>query len=134
MKTRKVLTLEDARKVAAAAEFEARRNNWNVCIAVVDDGAHLLHFERLDGSQLASVDIAIAKARSAMLGRRPTKIYEDMVNNGRYAALTMPGITHLEGGIPIVVDGEPVGAVGVSGVKSSQDAQIAQAGIDALVA
>jgi glc operon protein GlcG len=134
MKTRKILTLEDARKIAAAAEYEARRNNWNVCIAVVDDGAHLLHFERLDGAQLASVDIAIAKARSAMLGRRPTKIYEDMVNNGRYAALTMPGITHLEGGIPIVVDGEPVGAVGVSGVKSSQDAQIAQAGIDALVA
>jgi len=132
MKTKKALTLDDARIIAAAAEAEALKNRWNVCIAIVDDGAHLLHFHRLDGAQLASVDIAIAKARSAMLGKRATKVYEDMINNGRHSALSMPGITHLEGGVPIVVEGEIVGAVGVSGVKSSEDAQVAQAGISAL--
>jgi uncharacterized protein GlcG (DUF336 family) len=134
MRTKKALTLDDARKIAAAAETEAIGNNWPVCIAVVDDGAHLLYFQRLDGAQLASIDIALAKARSALLGKRATKVYEDMISGGRHAALSMPGITFLEGGVPIIVDGEPVGAVGVSGVKSSQDAQIAQAGIDALFA
>jgi uncharacterized protein GlcG (DUF336 family) len=132
MKTKKALTLDDARIIAAAAEAEALKNRWNVSIAIVDDGAHLLHFHRLEGTQLASADIAIAKARSAMLGKRATKVYEDMVNNGRHAVLSMPGITHLEGGVPIVVEGEIIGAVGVSGVKSSEDAQVAQAGISAL--
>ena len=132
MKTKKALTLDDARIIAAAAEAEALKNRWNVCIAIVDDGALLLHFHRLEGTQLASADIAIAKARSAMLGKRATKVYEDMINNGRHAALSMPGITHLEGGVPIVVAGEIIGAVGVSGVKSSEDAQVAQAGISAL--
>ena len=133
MKTKKALTLEDAKKIAAAAEVRALENQWNVCIAIVDDGAHLMHFHRLDGAQLASIDIAIAKATSAMLGKRPTKVYEDMINNGRISALSMPGITHMEGGAPIVVDGECIGAVGVSGVKSADDAQIAEAGIQALV-
>lgn len=129
MRQKTVLTLEDAKRISAAAEAEALKNGWKVCIAVVDDGAHLLHFVRLDGTQLASVDIALGKAKSALLGKRPTKAYEDLVANGRIAALSMPGITHLEGGVPIVVEGEFVGAMGVSGVKSSEDAQVAAAGI-----
>lgn len=129
MRQKTVLTLDDAKRISAAAEAEALKNGWKVCIAVVDDGAHLLHFVRLDGTQLASVDIALGKAKSALLGKRPTKAYEDLVANGRIAALSMPGITHLEGGVPIVVEGEFVGAVGVSGVKSSEDAQVASAGI-----
>ncbi|MDX2217639.1 MAG: heme-binding protein [Burkholderiales bacterium] len=132
MRQKLALTLDDARRISAAAEAEATRNGWNVCIAIVDDGAHLLHFVRMDGAQLASVDIALGKAKSALLGKRPTKAYEDLIAGGRTAALSMPGITHLEGGVPIVVDGQFVGAVGVSGVKSSQDAQIAEAGIAAL--
>lgn len=132
MRTKTVLTLDDAKRVAAACEAEAVKQKWNVCIAIVDDGVHLLYFTRLDGAQLASIDIALGKARSAMLGKRPTKVYEDLIANGRTAALSMPGITHLEGGVPIVVNGEFVGAVGVSGVKSSEDAQIAAAGIAAL--
>jgi glc operon protein GlcG len=132
MRQKMVLTLEDAKRMSAAAEAEAARNGWKVCIAIVDDGAHLLHFTRLDGAQLASVEIALGKARSALLGKRATKVYEDMVAAGRTAALSMPGITHLEGGVPIVVDGEFVGAMGVSGVKSSEDALIAAAGIAAL--
>jgi glc operon protein GlcG len=132
MHTKPALTLDDAKRIAAAAEAEAAKSGWKVCIAIVDDGAHLLHFTRLDGAQLASIEIALGKARTAMLGKRPTKVYEDMIANGRVAALTMPGITHLEGGVPITVEGEFVGAVGVSGVKSSEDAQIAAAGIAAL--
>ena len=133
MKTKQVLTLEDTRKILAAAEAEATKNNWAVCIAVVDDGGHLLGFLRLDACAPSSVLIAQGKARSAALRRRPTKSDEDMVNNGRVSALSMPGVTFLEGGVPIVVDGDTVGAVGVSGVKSSDDALIAQAGINALL-
>lgn len=132
MRQKLALTLDDARRITAAAEAEAVKNGWNVCIAIVDDGAHLLHFVRMEGAQLASVEIALGKARSALLGKRPTKAYEDLIAGGRTAALSMPGITHLEGGVPIVVEGQFVGAVGVSGVKSSQDAQIADAGIAAL--
>ncbi|MBL8516325.1 MAG: heme-binding protein [Betaproteobacteria bacterium] len=132
MRQKPALTLDDARRITAAAEAEAAKNGWNVCIAVVDDGAHLSHFIRMEGAQLASIDIALGKARSALLGKRPTKAYEDLIAGGRTAALSMPGITHLEGGVPIVVDGNYVGAVGVSGVKSAQDAQIAEAGIAAL--
>jgi len=132
MRTKHALTLDDAKRIAAAAEAEALRNGWKVCIAIVDDGAHLLHFTRLDGTQLASVEIALGKAKTALLGKRASKMYEDLVANGRVAALSMPGITHLEGGVPIVFEGDYVGAVGVSGVKSSEDAQIASAGIAAL--
>jgi glc operon protein GlcG len=132
MRQKLALNLDDARRIAAAAEAEAVKNGWNVCIAIVDDGAHLLHFIRMEGAQLASVDISLGKAKSALLGKRPTKAYEDLIAGGRTAALSMPGITHLEGGVPIVVEGQFVGAVGVSGVKSSQDAQIAEAGIAAL--
>ena len=134
MKTKHYLTLDDCKKIMAAAEAEAGRNNWAVCIAVVDDGGHLLAFQRLDACATASVAIAQGKARSAAIRRRPTKNDEDMVNNGRMSSLSMPGVTFLEGGVPIMVEGELVGAVGVSGVKSSEDAQVAQAGIDALLA
>ena len=133
MKTKQYLTLQDTQKILAAAEAEAKKNNWAVCIAVVDDGGHLLGFLRLDACAPSSVLIAQAKAYSAALRRRPTKSDEDMVNNGRFSALSMPGITFLEGGVPILVEGETIGAVGVSGVKSSDDALIAQAGINALL-
>jgi glc operon protein GlcG len=134
MKTKKYLTLSDVKTILAAAEAEAQKNKWAVCIAVVDDGGHLLGFSRLDGCAIASVAISQGKARSAAIRKRPTKSDEDMVNNGRMSALSMPGITFLEGGVPIVVDGETIAAVGVSGVKSAEDAQVAQVGIDALLA
>jgi glc operon protein GlcG len=134
MKTKKYLTLSDVKTILSAAEAEAQKNNWAVCVAVVDDGGHLLGFSRLDGCAIASVAISQGKARSAAIRKRPTKSDEDMVNNGRMSALSMPGITFLEGGVPIEVDGETIAAVGVSGVKSAEDAQVAQAGIDALLA
>ena len=133
MKSKAVLTLDDLKKIAAGAEAEANKNNWNVSIAICDDGGHLLFYQRLDGASPISSHIAPQKARTAAIGRRNTKIYEDMVNGGRYSALSMPEATHLEGGVPIIVDGEVIGAVGVSGVKSSEDAQIAEAGIKSLL-
>lgn len=134
MQTKKALTHEDARKIAAAAEAEAKKNNWAVTIAIVDDGGHLLWLQRLDGAAPISAYIGPEKARASALGRRETKIYEEMINNGRTAFLSAPLAGMLEGGVPIVVDGQVVGAVGVSGVKSSEDAQIARAGIAALAA
>ena len=133
MKSRQTLTLEDARRIAAAAEAEAKAHQWAVAIAVVDDGGHLLWLQRLDGAAPISAEIAPAKARTAALGRRESKVYEDMINQGRVSFLSAP-VLHgmLEGGVPIVADGDCVGAVGVSGVKSSEDAQIARAGIAAL--
>lgn len=131
MKTRKALEVLDVQKILAAAEAEARKNGWAVSIAVVDDGGHLLGFIRLDAAPV-SVEIAIGKARTAALARRPSRSFEEMVAGGRVAALAMPKVTHLEGGEPILVDGVCVGAVGVSGVKSSEDAQVARAGIAAL--
>lgn len=133
MKTKHYLTTEDCKTILAACEAEARKNNWAVCISIVDDGGHLLAFQRLDGCAAASVAISQGKAKSSALRRRPTKNDEDMVNGGRVSALSMPGITFLEGGVPIVVENETIGAVGVSGVKSVEDAQIAQAGINALI-
>lgn len=133
MKTKPVLTLEDVKKIAAAAEAHALANNWAVAIAVVDDGGHLLWLQRLDGAIPLAAQIAQAKANTAALGRRETKVYEDMINGGRYSFLSVPGIEGmLEGGVPVMVEGQCVGAVGVSGVKSAEDAQIAQAGIAAL--
>ena|SRR5437899_4187087 len=133
MQSKQVLTLDDVKKIAAAAEAEAKANNWAVTIAIVDDGGHLLWLQRLDGVAPISVDIAPAKAKTAALGRRETKIYEDMINNGRFSFMTAPNLTGmLEGGIPVMVNGQCVGAVGVSGVKSIEDAQIAKAGIAAL--
>ena len=133
MKTQSSLTLDDARAIAAAAEAEALRHQWAVTLAVVDHGGHLLWLQRLDGASPISAEIAPAKARTAALGRRETKVYEDMINQGRTAFLSAPSLQGmLEGGVPILVDGQCVGAVGVSGVKSSEDAQIARAGIAAL--
>lgn len=133
MKSKAVLTLDEIKKIAAGAEIEAVKNGWKVSIAICDDGGHLLFYQRLDGASPISAHIAPAKARTAAIGRRATKVYEDMVNGGRYSALSMPEVTHLEGGVPIIVEGEVIGAVGVSGVKSSEDAQIAEAGIKALL-
>ena len=133
MQTKPFLTLDDVKKIAAGAEAEARANNWNVVISVVDDGGHLLWLQRMDGAAPISSQIAPAKARTAALGRRESKIYEDMINNGRVSFLSAPGLDGLlEGGVPVVVEGHYVGAVGVSGVKSSEDVQIAKAGIAAL--
>ena len=134
MKTRPLLTLSDARRMAAAAEAEATAHGWAVSIAIVDDGGHLLWLQRLDGAAPISAQIAPAKAQTAALGQRETKVYEDMINGGRVSFLSAPLQGMLEGGVPIVVDGQCVGAVGVSGVKSTEDAQIARAGIAALTA
>ena len=133
MQTKPVLTLEDVKKIAAAAEAEATANKWGVVISIVDDGGHLLWLQRLDGAAPISSYIAPAKAKTAALGKRESKIYEDMINGGRVSFLSAPYIDGmLEGGVPIVVEGHVVGAVGVSGVKSTEDAQIAKAGIAAL--
>jgi glc operon protein GlcG len=133
MNSKPYLSLEDARQVAAAAETEARRHDWAVAIAIVDDGGHLLWLQRLDGAAPISAQIAPAKARTAALGRRESRVYEEMINGPRAAFLSAPGLEGmLEGGVPVMVRGHCVGAVGVSGVKSSEDAQIARAGIAAL--
>ena len=128
------ITLDQAKKAMAAAEAEAKKNSWNVVIAVLDSGGHLVILHRLDGTQLGSIDVAKEKAYSAVLYRRPTKVFQDLVGQGgaNLRLLRLSGASPLEGGIPIVMDGKIVGAVGVSGVTSEQDAQIAKAGADAL--
>ncbi|MFM1879960.1 MAG: hypothetical protein RLZZ344_194 [Pseudomonadota bacterium] len=127
------LTLEDVERIGTAAVAEARKNNWAVAIAICDEGGHLLWFQRLDGAPITSAYIAPQKARTAAMGKRETKIYEDIINNGRTAFLSAPELEGmLEGGVPILVDGYCVGAVGVSAVKSFEDAQVAKAGIAAL--
>lgn len=133
MQSKPVLTLDDVKKIAAA-EAEALKNNWAVTIAIVDDGGHLLWLQRLDGVAPISAHIAPAKAKTAALGRRESRIYEELINGGRVSFLSAPEIEGmLEGGVPIVFEGHHLGAVGVSGVKSTEDAQIAKAGIAALV-
>ncbi|MEE9099992.1 MULTISPECIES: heme-binding protein [Pseudomonas] len=132
MLNKAVLTQQEVGRILAAARAEAQRNHWTVSIAVVDDGGHPLALERLDGCAPASAYIAIEKARSAALGRRETRDYEDMVNGGRVAFVSAPLLTSLEGGVPVVVDGQVIGAVGVSGVKSGEDAQVASVGATAL--
>jgi len=135
MKTKATLTLEDVRRMAAAAETVALANAWAVTIAIVDDGGHLLWLQRLDGAAPISAQIAPAKAHTAAVGRRDSKVYEDMINGGRMSFLSAPALHGmLEGAVPIMVDGQCLGAVGVSGVKSAEDAQIARAGIAALQA
>ncbi len=130
--TRKTLTLEAARRVAAAAEAEAKRNNWAVSIAVLDDAGHLVVFHRMDGAKLVAIDVAIRKARTAVYFQGPTKGLEQEVSGGRTALLPIEGFMPLEGGVPLIVDGVLVGAVGVSGVTGAQDGQCAQAGATAL--
>lgn len=133
MQQKTVLTADDVKKLLVAAEAEAKANNWAVTIVVVDDGGHPLAMQRLDNVAPISAYIATEKARTAAMGRRESKIYEDMINNGRYSFMTAPHLQGmLEGGVPIVVNNQVVGAVGVSGVKSTEDAQIARAGIAAL--
>ena len=128
-----ILTLDDAKKIAAGAEAEAKRNEWPVVIVIVDDGGHLLYLQRLDHTQFGSINVAIEKARAASAFRRPTKIWEENIAEGRLRYLNLPGTLPIEGGLPITVNNQFVGAIGVSGVRSFEDAQIAQAGIDALV-
>jgi glc operon protein GlcG len=132
MLTKSVLTVAETTKILDAARAEAEKNNWAVTIAVADDGGHLLSLLRLDGCAPVGAYIAPEKARTAALGRRESKVYEDMINNGRTAFLSAPLQGTLEGGVPVIVDGQVVGAVGVSGVKADQDAQIAKAGAAAL--
>ncbi len=132
MRHRPELALADCERIAAGAMAEARRNRWIVAIAILDDGGHLLHFVRMDGATPANAAIAVEKARTAALSRRASSVWEQRIKDGRTAMLRMPGILPVQGGVPIVVDGTCVGAVGVSGVQSQEDEQIAQAGIDAL--
>lgn len=132
MLTKPVLTLADAKKIALAAEAEALANNWGVVIAVVDDGGHLLYLQRNHDTQHGSVELAITKAKAAVAFKRPTKTSEDAVLSGRLIHLALPGVIPAEGGIPVLRDGVVIGGVGVSGVRSFQDGQIAEAGVSAL--
>jgi glc operon protein GlcG len=132
---RPILTLEAARVALSASEAEAHRNDWRVVIAVVDEGGHPVVLSRLDGAQWSSIDTAVGKARAAVAWKRPTRLLEESVNNGRTAFLSITqGMAALQGGVPIEIDGVIVGAVGVSGVKASDDEVIALAGVNALKA
>ena len=130
MHTKSCLDHADVEKILHASRALAWTHHWPVSIAVVDDGGHLLGLFRLDGAPAMSAEMATAKARTAALGKRESKLYEEMINQGRTAFLSAPGLAGLlEGGVPILVDGHLVGAVGVSGVKSSEDAHVARAGV-----
>jgi glc operon protein GlcG len=130
--TTKYITLEAAKKMAAAGEAEARKNNWNLAIAILDAGANLIFFQKMDDTQLGSINVAIGKARTAVNFKRPTKAMEDMIAGGRTVFLAVEGVTPLQGGLPIIADGKLIGAVGVSGATSAQDEQVAQVAINAL--
>jgi glc operon protein GlcG len=132
MTSKPVLTLIDAKRIAAAAEAEALRNDWRVVIAVVDDGGHLLYLQRSHDTQFGSVETAIAKAHAAIAFRRPTKTSEDAVLSGRLIHLALPGVIPAEGGVPLYLNGIVVGGLGISGVRSSEDGQVAAAGLAAL--
>jgi len=133
MKSKTVLEFADVQAIAAAAAAEAVKNSWAVTIAIVDDGGHLLHLQRLDGAAPISAHLAPAKAHTAAMGRRESRIYEEMINGGRFSFLSAPELKGLlEGGVPMMKDGQCLGAVGVSGVKSSEDAQVARAGMAAV--
>jgi len=133
MTNKPVLTLDDAKRIALAAEGEALRNEWKVVIAIVDDGGHLLYLQRSHDTQFGSVETAIKKAHAAVAFQRPTKASEDAVLSGRLIHLALPGVIPAEGGVPLLRDGLIIGGLGISGVRSFQDGQIAQAGADALV-
>ncbi|MGF6569221.1 glc operon protein GlcG [Paraburkholderia fungorum] len=134
MLSKPVLTVAETTRILDAARAEAEKHQWAVAIVVTDDGGHPLGMLRLDGAAPSTSYIATEKARTAAIGRRETKVYEDMINNGRTAFLSAPLQGTLEGGVPVIVEGQVVGAVGVSGVKSDQDAQVAKAGIQAIAA
>jgi len=131
-KSAKYITLDGAKKMMAGAEAEARKNNWTVAIAIVDAAGNLLMFQKMDETQFASINVAIGKARTAVGFKRPTKALEEIIAGGRSVFLAIEGLTPLQGGLPVTVDGQVIGAVGVSGVMSSQDEQVAQAALDAL--
>jgi uncharacterized protein GlcG (DUF336 family) len=131
MKNTKALVLDDVKRIAAAAEAAAIARGWAVSIAICDAGGHALWLQRMDGAPLMSAAVAPEKARTSVLTGKPSKAFEEMVNNGRFAALAMP-VVPLEGGEPIIIDGVVIGAVGVSGVKAGEDALVAQAGVMAL--
>jgi glc operon protein GlcG len=130
--TKKVLTLEVAKQIAAASGQFAKKNQWNVVTAIVDDGGHLLYFERMDDVQTGSIEVAIQKAKTAAAFKRPSRLFEEAVAEGRTALVRLPGGIPFEGGVPISVDGQVIGAIGISGVTAQQDGMIAQAGVDAL--
>ena len=130
--TKRTLTLEAAQHISAAAEKFARKQGWNVVIAIVDDGGHLIHLVRMDDTQIGSIEVAQAKARTALAFKRPTKVWSEALKSGRTQILGLPGATPIEGGLPLMMKGEFLGAIGVSGVTSEQDGEIAQAGVAAL--
>ena len=131
MKTKPCLTLSDLKKIAAGCEAEAIKNKWNVAIAIFDDGGHLLWLQRMDGATPFNAQVAVEKGRSAAVSRRSTKNWEERIVGGRMVMLSMP-VLPVQGGLPIMHQGECAGAIGVSGVQSHEDEQIAQAGLDAL--
>ncbi len=130
--TKTTVGLELAKKIATKAEAEAMKNKWTVVIVVVDDGGNLVYLEKMDGTQLGSIEVAQEKAKTALKFKRPSKAFEDVVAGGRTAILSLPNVVAIEGGLPIVVDGAYIGAIGVSGMKSSEDGVVAQAGLAAL--
>lgn len=130
--TQPYLNLEEAKRIVDAAEERALQDNWNVVIAILDGGGHLIYLRKMDGTQIGSVEVAQAKAKSAVFFKRPTKVFEDLVNAGNTRILSLPNAVAVEGGIPIFKDGVCIGAIGVSGVTSAQDAIIAEAGLKAL--
>jgi len=132
MDSKPLLTLENAKRIAAAAEAEALRNEWKVVIAVVDDGGHLLYLQRSHDTQFGSVETAISKAHAAAAFQRPTKMSEDAVMSGRLIHLALPGVIPAEGGVPLLLNNTVVGGLGISGVRSPQDGQIAAVGAAAL--
>jgi glc operon protein GlcG len=131
MQQKHTLDLESAKRIAAAAEQEAGKNGWNVVIAIVDDGGHLIYLQR-DNVQLGSIDVAINKAKAAVIFRRPTRFWQDMISGERPEYLGMPGMLPVEGGLPLLFDDQVVGGIGISGVKSHEDGIIAEAGVAAL--
>ncbi|MGM0984252.1 MAG: GlcG/HbpS family heme-binding protein [Pseudomonadota bacterium] len=132
MQTKPVLTLDDVNAILDAAQQEAQANGWAVTVAVADDGGHLLGLRRLDGAPPFSADVATEKARNAAIGRKETQVFEDMINNGRTAFVTAPMQALLAGGVPVLVDGQVAGSIGISGVKPDQDVQVAKAGVAAI--
>ena len=126
------LTLEVAKQISSAAEAEAAKNKWAVAIAIVDEGGHLIHLAKIDNTQYGSIDVAIQKAQTSAAFKRPTKVFEEAIAGGRNAIIGLKGALPLEGGVPIIHDGKVIGAIGVSGVKSTEDGQVAKAGADAL--
>lgn len=129
---KKTVSLELAKKIVAVAEAEAVKNNWTMVISIVDDGGNLVYLCKMDNTQNGSIDVSIQKARTAIFFKRPTKVFEDMVAGGRNAILGLPGAVPFEGGMPLIVNGQYIGAIGVSGAKSSEDGVVAKAGVDFL--